>query len=100
MREEIFGPILPVISVPDISAAVKFVNARPKSLALYLFCRSRQVENFVLHNTSSGAVCVKTTLLHHKNDELPLAANGESGMGAYHGRCGYDTFSHKRCQEQ
>ncbi|PYY01866.1 MAG: aldehyde dehydrogenase family protein [Acidobacteria bacterium] len=96
MREEIFGPILPVISVPDISAAVKFVNARPKSLALYLFCRSRQVENFVLHNTSSGGVCVNTTLLHHKNDELPFGGVGESGMGSYHGRFGFETFSHKR----
>ena len=96
MAEEIFGPILPVISVPSTKAAVDFVNARPKPLALYLFCQSRQVERLVLHNTSSGGVCVNTTLLHHANERLPFGGVGESGMGNYHGRFGFETFSHKR----
>jgi len=96
MTEEIFGPILPVISIPSIKAAVEFANARPKPLALYLFCQSREVERFVLQNTSSGGACVNTTLLHHANERLPFGGVGESGMGNYHGRFGFETFSHKR----
>jgi len=96
MTEEIFGPILPVISVPSMKAAVEFVNVRPKPLALYLFSQSRTVESFVLQNTSSGGVCVNTTLLHHANDRLPFGGVGESGIGNYHGRFGFETFSHKR----
>jgi aldehyde dehydrogenase (NAD+) len=96
MADEIFGPILPVIPIRSVSDAVEFVNARPKPLALYLFCQSRQVEHFVLQNTSSGGVCVNTTLLHHANERLPFGGVGESGMGNYHGRFGFETFSHKR----
>ena len=96
MAEEIFGPILPVIPIPSITAAVEFVNARPKPLALYLFCQSRELERFVLENTSSGGVCVNTTLLHHANERLPFGGVGESGMGNYHGRFGFETFSHRR----
>jgi len=96
MSEEIFGPILPVIPVPSIRAAVEFVRARPKPLALYLFSQSRKAENYVLENTSSGGVCVNTTLLHHANERLPFGGVGESGIGNYHGRFGFDTFSHER----
>ena len=96
MAEEIFGPILPVIPIPSITAAVEFVNTRPKPLALYLFCQSRELERFVLENTSSGGVCVNTTLLHHANERLPFGGVGESGMGNYHGRFGFETFSHRR----
>lgn len=96
MSEEIFGPLLPMIPVPSITAAVEFVNARPKPLALYLFSQSRRVESYVLQNTSSGGACVNTTLLHHTNERLPFGGVGESGIGSYHGRFGFDTFSHKR----
>ena len=96
MSEEIFGPLLPVIPVSSIAAAVEFVNARPKPLALYVFSQSRKVESYVLQNTSSGGACVNTTLLHHANEHLPFGGVGESGIGNYHGRFGFDTFSHKR----
>lgn len=96
MTEEIFGPILPVISIASIKAAVDFVNARPKPLALYLFSQSRNVEDFVLQNTSSGGACINTTLMHHANERLPFGGVGESGIGNYHGRFGFETFSHKR----
>jgi len=96
MTEEIFGPILPVIAIPSIKAAVDFVNARPQPLALYLFSQSRKVEDFVLQNTSSGGACVNTTLLHHANEHLPFGGVGESGIGNYHGHFGFETFSHKR----
>lgn len=96
MTEEIFGPILPVISIATIQAAVDFVNARPKPLALYLFSQSRKAEDFVLQNTSSGGACINTTLLHHANEDLPFGGVGESGIGNYHGHFGFETFSHKR----
>lgn len=96
MSEEIFGPILPVLRVPSMAAAVEVVNSRPKPLSLYLFSQSRQVERVILQNTSSGGVCVNTTLLHHVNERLPFGGVGESGMGNYHGRFGFETFSHKR----
>jgi len=96
MTEEIFGPLLPVIPVSSMKEAVEFVNARPKPLALYLFSQSRKVEAFVLQNTSSGGVCVNSTLLHHANEHLPFGGVGESGIGNYHGRFGFETFSHKR----
>jgi len=96
MTEEIFGPILPVIPIPSIGAAVEFVNTRPKPLALYLFSQSRKVQDQVVHNTSSGGACVNTTLLHHANEHLPFGGVGQSGIGNYHGRFGFETFSHKR----
>lgn len=97
MKEEIFGPILPVLTVKDADEALAFINARPKPLALYLFTDDdpKLVERF-LRETSSGALCVNDVVLHCSLDSLPFGGVGQSGMGAYHGRYSYDTFSHDK----
>ena len=94
MQEEIFGPILPVIAVPDVDAAISFVNAREKPLSLYVFSKDKAAANKVLRRTSSGSACVNTAIIHLAVPDLPFGGVGESGMGAYHGRSGFDTFSH------
>ncbi|WP_036511398.1 aldehyde dehydrogenase family protein [Nocardia aobensis] len=94
MREEIFGPILPLLSVENVRHAIEFVNRRPKPLALYLFTSSRDTERTVLEQTSSGAVVVNHLLYHLLVPELPFGGVGDSGLGNYHGKHGFDTFSH------
>jgi aldehyde dehydrogenase (NAD+) len=96
MADEIFGPILPVLPVRSIDEAVKFVNARPKPLALYVFSRDPQVGEDVLARTSSGGACVNATIWHLANPNLPFGGVGPSGMGAYHGRHSFETFSHRK----
>lgn len=96
MTQEIFGPILPIISVDSIPDAIDFVNARPKPLALYVFSESGSISNRVLAETSSGGACVNHTMVHLLPDTLPFGGVGPSGMGSYHGRAGFDTFSHHR----
>ncbi|MBV8950863.1 MAG: aldehyde dehydrogenase family protein [Actinobacteria bacterium] len=96
MQEEIFGPILPVIPVPDVTAAIDFVNERDKPLALYLFSESQAVHERVVEETSSGGVALNATMMHLAVPELPFGGVGPSGTGAYHGRSGFDTFSHKK----
>jgi aldehyde dehydrogenase (NAD+) len=96
MREEIFGPILPLVAVEDIDEAIRFVNARPKPLALYVFSGSDATVNRVLNGTSSGGACVNTAVVHAAAPDLPFGGVGGSGMGAYHGRAGFETFSHSR----
>ena len=96
MSDEIFGPILPVLKVPDIEAAIRFVNERPKPLALYVFTPSREVEDNVVGRTSSGGVCVNATFWHVANPNLPFGGVGPSGTGAYHGRASFETFSHRK----
>jgi len=96
MQEEIFGPILPVISVPSVDSAIAFVNRRPKPLALYLFGRDKDVHDRVLAGTSAGGTTINHIWLHLGVDQLPFGGVGESGMGAYHGRLSFETFSHRR----
>lgn len=96
MQEEIFGPILPVLRVPSVDAAVDFVNARPKPLALYVFSRDEKVQQDVIARTSSGGACVNATIWHIANPGLPFGGVGPSGMGAYHGRESFETFSHRK----
>jgi aldehyde dehydrogenase (NAD+) len=96
MREEIFGPVLPVLTVPSIDAAIEFVNQRPKPLALYVFTADAQVADEVVSRTSSGGVCVNATLWHIANPAVPFGGVGPSGMGAYHGRATFETFSHRK----
>ncbi len=98
MADEIFGPILPVLRVQDIEQAIAFVNERPKPLALYLFTSDPLVQESVLERTSSGGVTVNHALLHLTVPSLPFGGVGASGMGAYHGRASFETFSHRsRC---
>jgi len=96
MTEEIFGPILPVLAVADMDEAIRFVNERPNPLALYVFSRSDPTIERILTNTNSGGACVNTAVIHLAVPSLPFGGVGPSGMGAYHGRHGFDTFSHRR----
>jgi aldehyde dehydrogenase (NAD+) len=96
MGEEIFGPILPVRSVPDVDAAIAEVRDGDKPLALYAFTGSDATAERILAGTSSGGACVNGTILHLGVPELPFGGVGESGMGSYHGRWGFETFTHRR----
>ncbi|MHB8844850.1 MAG: aldehyde dehydrogenase [Nitrospirota bacterium] len=96
MRDEIFGPILPVIAYDDLSEAIDFVNARPKPLALYIFSRDKARQERVLAATSSGGACINDTTVHETVPGLPFGGVGDSGMGAYHGKESFDAFSHQR----
>lgn len=96
MREEIFGPVLPVVAVDDLDAAIDFVNARPKPLALYVFSRDPARARHVLAHTRSGGACVNDTVSHLADPGLPFGGVGASGMGAYHGRHGFECFSHRK----
>lgn len=94
MQEEIFGPLLPILPIRDIEEAIRFVNARPKPLALYVHSRDRAHQEAVLHRTSSGGLVMNDSGTHFVVSGLPFGGVGTSGMGAYHGRHGFDTFSH------
>jgi aldehyde dehydrogenase (NAD+) len=96
MAEEIFGPILPVLRVKNIDEAVAFVNQRPKPLALYLFTKDPKMRTRVLERTSSGAALLNHTCMHAVVPALPFGGVGSSGMGAYHGKATFETFSHKK----
>jgi aldehyde dehydrogenase (NAD+) len=96
MADEIFGPILPVLKVKDIGHAISFVNARPKPLALYLFSRDERAQYRVLEETSSGGVTINHTLLHVAVPSLPFGGVGASGLGSYHGKASFETFSHRK----
>jgi aldehyde dehydrogenase (NAD+) len=96
MAEEIFGPILPVLRIKGVDDAISFVNARPKPLALYLFTNDRAVELSVIERTSCGGVTVNHTLLHVTIPSLPFGGVGQSGIGAYHGKATFETFSHRK----
>lgn len=96
MQEELFGPILPILYYDDIEEAIRFINARPKPLALYVFTESRRISRQVLQGTTSGGACVNDTINHLATPYLPFGGVGESGMGAYHGRFGFETFSHAK----
>ena len=96
MRDEIFGPILPVVPVEGIDAAVDFVNGRERPLALYLFSGSRSARERVLSGTASGGVAVNATMFQVAVPALPFGGVGPSGMGAYHGKASFSTFSHAK----
>ena len=96
MSEEIFGPILPVLSVSNIEDAIDFVNSRTKPLALYLFASDKDVQNKVVSETCSGNVCINDVLTHMVVPDLPFGGVGTSGIGAYHGRNSFTTFSHAK----
>ncbi|SNS84254.1 coniferyl-aldehyde dehydrogenase [Noviherbaspirillum humi] len=96
MREEIFGPLLPVVAYASLDEALAYVNARPRPLALYYFDQDRRRVDHVLANTLSGGVTVNDCLLHLGQHNLPFGGVGPSGMGHYHGFDGFQTFSKKR----
>lgn len=94
MQEEIFGPILPLITYSTIEQAIAFVNSKPRPLALYVFSHDKHTTDQVLHTTISGGVTVNDTLLHIAQENMPFGGVGASGMGAYHGEVGFQRFSH------
>jgi aldehyde dehydrogenase (NAD+) len=96
MAEEIFGPILPVLSYEDLGEAIAAINKRPQPLALYIFAQDRAVQKQVLASTSSGGVCINDVVMQFALPTLPFGGVGESGMGLYHGRTSFETFSHYR----
>lgn len=94
MCEEIFGPILPVVTVESLGAAIEFVNARPKPLAAYLFTKSKTTRERVIREVPSGGMLVNHLIFHVATSKLPFGGVGPSGMGAYHGKYGFLEFSH------
>ena len=96
MQEEIFGPVLPVITVDEMHHAIKFVADRPKPLALYLFTKSKALEDAVLDKLSAGSVCINDAVIFMVSPELPFGGIGNSGMGRYTGWYGFETFSHMK----
>jgi aldehyde dehydrogenase (NAD+) len=94
MRDEIFGPILPIIEFDQIDEAVKFVKSHEKPLALYLFSNNKQVQRIFSREVSFGGGCINDTIMHLSEKNLPFGGVGNSGMGSYHGKAGFDTFTH------
>ena len=96
MKEEIFGPLMPVKTYKDFNETVNFINKNPKALALYYFGDDKTEMNNVLDNTSSGQAVMNDVLFQFSMHDLPFGGVGPSGMGAYHGYDGFKNFSHKR----
>jgi coniferyl-aldehyde dehydrogenase len=96
MQEEIFGPILPVVTYDALDEAIAYVNARPRPLALYFFGNDTASQRRVVERTTSGGVLINDTILHYAQDDLPFGGIGPSGMGAYHGFEGFKTMSHAK----
>jgi coniferyl-aldehyde dehydrogenase len=96
MQDEIFGPVLPVKTYGTLDEAIDYINSRPRPLALYYFGTSRARQREVLSRTTSGGVTINDTLLHYLQEDLPFGGVGASGIGAYHGRDGFRTFSHQK----
>jgi len=101
MKDELFGPILPIVTVAGIDEAIEFVNQREKPLALYVFSRSSRTLKRCINETSSGGVTMNDVLMHVSLDTLPFGGVGHSGMGRYHGHYSFETFTHeKACLER
>ncbi len=96
MQEEIFGPILPVMEYDRLEDALALLRDRPTPLALYLFTRDREAQSQVLAATRSGGVCFNDTVTHILGHQLPFGGLGESGLGSYHGKAGFNCFTHRR----
>ena len=96
MKEEIFGPILIVLEVDSVDEAIDYVNDRERPLALYYFGHSESERENVLKNTIAGGVAINDVLMQYLQVSLPFGGVGSSGFGSYHGREGFDTFSHKK----
>jgi aldehyde dehydrogenase (NAD+) len=94
MQEEIFGPILPILPYRHLDEAIALINQHPQPLALYLFCRDREVQQRVIASTQAGTVCLNDVILQVAVWDLPFGGRGPSGLGTYHGRHSFQTFSH------
>lgn len=96
MQEEIFGPILPVLEYEDLSGVITAVNSRPSPLALYFFSTNKENEEKIVKNIPYGGGCINDTLVHLATSHMPFGGVGNSGMGGYHGKASFDSFSHKK----
>ena len=97
MQEEIFGPIMPVIKYENLDDVIAYINSHDKPLALYYFSKNKQSINKVVSLTSSGGVCINEVIMHFTEHNLPFGGVGASGMGNYHGKFSFATFSHAKC---
>lgn len=96
MQEEIFGPVLPILTYQDLDEAIAKINSLPDPLALYIFTNSKKTANKVIQSCSFGGGCINDVVIHLATSYMPFGGVGESGMGCYHGREGYKTFSHQK----
>ncbi|XP_055621207.1 aldehyde dehydrogenase, dimeric NADP-preferring-like isoform X1 [Toxorhynchites rutilus septentrionalis] len=96
MQDEIFGPILPIINVENAYEAIRFINSRQNALSMYIFSCKKSDINQLIANTTCGGICVNDTLTHFSVETLPFGGVGSSGMGAYHGKYSFDTFTHRK----
>lgn len=96
MQEEIFGPVLPIIEYESEEEFIDEIKKREKPLAMYIFTEDKKFKNRILTSLSSGGVCVNDTIMHISSTSLPFGGVGRSGIGSYHGKAGFDTFSHNR----
>ena len=96
LEEEIFGPILPILTFGDVDDCVEHINSHATPLALYYFSTSKKRAQYIIEHTESGGVCINDTVVHVANNELPFGGKRASGMGHYHGRYSFETFSHAK----
>ncbi|TGL25944.1 aldehyde dehydrogenase family protein [Leptospira yanagawae] len=96
MEDEIFGPLLPIVTYKSLDEAIHIINEKPKPLALYIFTKKRSTSKYVLRRTSSGGAVINDVILHLVNPNLPFGGVNHSGHGSYHGVFGFKTFSHER----
>ena len=96
MQEELFGPLMPILSISNFEVAVKEISLQPRPLALYMFGGTEQEQRILLNQTSSGGVCFNDVVMQAGIPELPFGGIGASGMGQYHGKAGFMTFSHQK----
>ena len=96
MQEEIFGPLLPVLTFEHVQEALDFINSRPHPLALYLFSQDKSVQTLFLRRAAVGGGCINDTIIHLATSRMGFGGVGSSGMGSYHGKESFDTFSHRK----
>lgn len=96
MQDEIFGPILPILKFNNIENIISKLQDMPSPLAIYLFSKDKALQELIIDNISCGGICINDTISHIINQNLPFGGFGNSGMGNYHGRYSFDTFSHKK----
>jgi aldehyde dehydrogenase (NAD+) len=96
MQNEIFGPVLPVITVQNLDEAIRFVNSRPKPLSAYLFTKARETRERIIKEVAAGGIVVNHLAFQVSTTKLPFGGVGASGMGAYHGKSGFEEFSHRK----
>ena len=96
MEDELFGPILPIVTMDSVDQMLEYCHLKPSPLALYIFTDNEEEKNHILANTKSGGVCINDTLQHMQNEALPFGGHDASGFGNYHGLWGFKAFTHER----